>query len=118
MKTHTTKGEKIIDKIIAQTGRNDYLDHARIFAGAHHEKWDGSGYPRSLKGEEIPLQGRIMALIDVYDALVSRRPYKEAYSHQEALSIISNEAGTHFDPDICQVFLSISDQFLAGWSGK
>ena len=87
------------------------MEHAGIFAATHHEKWDGSGYPRGLKGEEIPLQGRLMAIADVYDALVSERSYKKAYTHKEAVNIIKEGKGSNFDPDLVDLFLEISDKF-------
>ena len=111
MKTHTIEGEKIIDGIIAETGNEFFLDNAKLFAGYHHEKWDGTGYPRGLKGAEIPLQGRIMAIADVYDALVSVRPYKEAFSHEKSMEIIKENSGTQFDPQIVEVFLEINESF-------
>jgi len=111
MKTHAEEGERIIDKIIAQTGEGDFLRNARLFAGSHHERWDGKGYPNGLKGEEIPLQGRIMAIVDVYDALVSERPYKSAFTDEEAVSIIMENAGTHYDPKIAEVFFDVKDLF-------
>jgi len=111
MKTHTIEGEKIIDSIIAETGNEFFLDNAKLFAGYHHEKWDGTGYPRALKGADIPLQGRIMAIADVYDALVSTRPYKEAFSHEKSMQIIKENAGTQFDPQIVEVFLEIHEKF-------
>lgn len=111
MKTHAQEGERIIDEIIAQTGEGEFLRNARLFAGCHHERWDGKGYPHGLKGEEIPLQGRIMAIVDVYDALVSERPYKKAFSHEEAEEIIMQNAGTHYDPKIAEVFFGVKDVF-------
>jgi len=111
MKTHAEEGEHIIDKIIAQTGDGEYLRNARLFAGSHHERWDGKGYPHMLKGEEIPLQGRIMAIVDVYDALVSERPYKKAFSDEEAVQIIMENAGTHYDPKIAEVFFDVKELF-------
>jgi putative two-component system response regulator len=111
MKTHALEGERIIDKIIAQTGEGDFLHNARLFAGSHHERWDGKGYPNRLKGEEIPLQGRIMAIVDVYDALVSERPYKRAFTDEEAVNIIMENAGTHYDPKIAEVFFEVKDLF-------
>jgi len=111
MKTHALEGERIIDKIIAQTGEGDFLRNARLFAGSHHERWDGKGYPNKLKGEDIPLQGRIMAIVDVYDALVSERPYKNAFTDEEAVSIIMENAGTHYDPKIAEVFFEVRDLF-------
>jgi putative two-component system response regulator len=111
IKKHTLFGEKIIEKIKRNATEHEFLEHARIFAATHHEKWDGSGYPRGLKGLGIPLQGRLMAVADVYDALVSDRPYKKAFPHEEAVKIISDNRGTHFDPDLVDVFLEISDKF-------
>jgi putative two-component system response regulator len=111
MKTHAREGERIIDEIIAQTGEGEFLRNARLFAGSHHERWDGKGYPNGLKGFEIPLQGRIMAIVDVYDALVSERPYKKAFDDEEAVQIIMSNAGTHYDPVIAEVFLSVKDKF-------
>ena len=113
MKTHAIEGEHIIDKIISRTGEGEFLRNAKLFAGAHHERWDGNGYPRGLKGEEIPLQGRIMAIVDVYDALVSERPYKKAFTDEEAVQIIMDNAGTHYDPKISKVFFEIKDMFRA-----
>jgi len=113
MKTHALEGERIIDEIIAQTGEGEFLRNARLFAGCHHERWDGKGYPHGLKGGEIPLQGRIMAIVDVYDALVSERPYKRAFSDEEAVSIIMGNAGTHYDPLIADVFFKARDLFKA-----
>jgi len=111
IKKHPFCGEEIIEKIKHNTTEHEFLEHAKIFAGSHHEKWDGSGYPKGLKGQEIPLQGRLMAIADVYDALVSERPYKKAFSHEDAVKIISENSGTHFDPDLVSVFLEISDKF-------
>jgi putative two-component system response regulator len=112
MKLHTTEGAQIIDRMIRQTGEVEFLHNAKLFAEYHHEWWDGSGYPHGLAGTEIPLQGRIMAIADVYDALVSLRPYKEAFTHEEAVSIIATRAGKQFDPKIVEIFLEVKDQFL------
>jgi putative two-component system response regulator len=111
MKTHASEGEKIIDSIISESGDEAFLRYAKLFAGFHHEKWDGTGYPRGLKGADIPLQGRIMAIADVYDALISDRPYKRAFTHEKAIEIIKESRGSHFDPEIVDVFLAISDSF-------
>ena len=105
MKRHTSFGMSIIKKIEENTKENTFLRHARILAGSHHEKWDGSGYLLGLKGEAIPLQGRLMAIVDVYDALTNKRPYKQALSHEAALDIINQGIGTHFDPNIGRIFL-------------
>ncbi|MDR1571139.1 MAG: response regulator [Clostridiales Family XIII bacterium] len=106
MKKHTTFGETIIDRIQSNTAKSVFLTHARIMAGSHHEKWDGTGYPRGVSGGDIPLQGRLMAVVDVYDALSSERPYKKALSHDESIGIIDVESGRHFDPDIAGAFKS------------
>ena len=113
MKSHAREGERIIDEIIAQTGEGEFLRNARLFAGCHHERWDGKGYPHGLKGTEIPLQGRIMAIVDVYDALVSERPYKKAFSDEGAVQIIMENAGSHYDPEIAKVFFEVKDLFKA-----
>ena len=109
MKSHAEEGERIIDEIISRTGEGDFLRNAKLFAGTHHERWDGKGYPRGLKGTEIPLQGRIMAIVDVYDALVSERPYKKAFAEEEALNIIVQNSGTHFDPAIVSLFCDVKE---------
>jgi putative two-component system response regulator len=113
MKRHPTEGETIIEKAISRTGNGEFLYNARIIAAHHHERWDGTGYPYGLKSTEILLQGRLMAIIDVYDALVSERPYKRAFTHEEAVSIITAESGKHFDPLITRVFDEIKLQIRA-----
>jgi len=113
MKLHTTEGARMIDKMIEQTGEVEFLNNAKLFAEYHHERWDGTGYPHGLAGTNIPLQGRIMAIVDVYDALVSKRSYKEAFSVEEAINIIKANAGKHFDPRIVEVFLEVQDQLKA-----
>jgi len=111
IKKHTTFGKEIIEKIKRKTSEKTFLEHAEIFAATHHEKWDGSGYPKGLKGDSIPLQGRLMAIADVYDALVSDRPYKKAFLHEEAVKIISDGKGTHFEPILVDLFLKVADEF-------
>ena len=111
IKKHAHEGESIIDKMIFKTGEESFLHHAQLFAGYHHEKWDGTGYPRGLEGEDIPLEGRLMAIADVYDALVSERPYKKPFTHEKAVGIITNDSGKQFDPQIVNVFLSIHSLF-------
>ena len=118
MKTHAEEGERIIDEIIARTGDGDFLRNAKLFAGYHHERWDGKGYPRGLKGEEIPLHGRIMAVVDVYDALVHDRPYKKAFTDEEAVKIIMENSGTHYDPKIVEVFCEVKDKFKTVTAGS
>ena len=111
MKKHTVYGEDIIKRMEKNTTENAFLQHAEILAGNHHEKWNGEGYPRCLKGTEIPLQGRLMAIVDVYDALTNDRPYKTAFTHEEAVEIIESGLGTHFDPLIDEVFLVHEKEF-------
>jgi putative two-component system response regulator len=111
MKTHATEGERIIDKMIKSTGEMEFLRNAKLFAGYHHERWDGSGYPKGLKGAEIPLQGRIMAIVDVYDTIISERPYKKALTSEEAIDIIMKQRGKYFDPEIADVFFEVKDLF-------
>ena len=111
IKTHVIEGKKVIDIIIDEAGDEAFLQYAKSFAGYHHERWDGNGYPHGMKGEEIPLQGRIMAIADAYDALVSARPYKAALSHSEAVAIIEKDSGKHFDPILVEVFLACEKQF-------
>ncbi|MDR2535872.1 MAG: response regulator [Treponema sp.] len=113
MKKHTTFGVHVIEKIEESTSERIFLEHAKIFAGTHHEKWDGTGYPKGLKGSDIPLQGRLMAIVDVYDALLSERPYKKAFTHEEAVNIIKGNSGTHFDPELVVLFISVADKFAA-----
>jgi putative two-component system response regulator len=111
IKTHASEGERIIDEIMDKTDDDGFLMHAKMFAGYHHEKWNGSGYPHGLAGEDIPLEGRIMAIADVYDALISVRPYKKAFSHEKAVEILLADSGTHFDPELIKVFKNIADDF-------
>lgn len=111
MQSHTVEGGKIIDKAMALVDEDTgYLTEAKNLALYHHEKWNGTGYPTGLKGEEIPLSARIMAVADVFDALVSRRSYKEPFTIEKALSIIREDAGSHFDPLVAQAFLDAEDE--------
>jgi putative two-component system response regulator len=89
----------------------DFLVVAKEIIYSHHEKWDGSGYPEGLAGEAIPVSARLMALADVYDALISRRVYKEGMSHEQASAIIQDGRGAHFDPDVVDAFLALGDVF-------
>jgi len=111
IKIHTHIGKQIVEKVEMLAVESEFLRYAKVFAESHHEKWDGSGYPSGLKGPEIPLLGRVMAIADVYDALVSVRPYKNSYTHEEAVEIIKEGSGTQFDPELIKIFLKISDQF-------
>ncbi len=114
MKRHTTLGR---DAIVAAEQSLDlelpFLAFAREIAYSHQEKWDGSGYPEGLSGDKIPLSARIMALADVYDALINRRVYKPAIPHEEAVEIIREGKGSHFDPDMVDAFLELADEFKA-----
>jgi len=114
MKQHADLGAQAIEKAERMMGvdhSNSFLRYAREIAQTHQEKWDGSGYPRGLKGEAIPVSGRLMAIADVYDALISRRVYKEPLSHEQAVERIGAGAGTHFDPDLVAGFIAIKDEF-------
>jgi putative two-component system response regulator len=113
MKTHTLHGASTIEAVFREYPEAPFLEMARDIALSHHEKYDGSGYPQGLVGNDIPISARIMALADVYDALTSRRVYKEAFSHDNAKSMINNGAGAHFDPDIIEVFHVEEQQFIA-----
>jgi putative two-component system response regulator len=113
MQTHCAVGERMIDDIAAEVEDDGFLHHAKLFAGYHHERWNGKGYPRELAGQDIPLEGRIMAVADVYDALVSERPYKKPFTHEQAVEVIEANSGSHFDPKIVKVFMTITDKFEA-----
>jgi len=113
MKRHTEIGAETLNAVLKQYANADYLRMARDIAWAHHERWDGSGYPRGLKQEEIPLCARIVALADVYDALTMKRVYKAAMSHEIASGIIQEGSGSHFDPRLVQIFLSLEKEFVA-----
>ena len=109
IKAHSTYGKTLIENLKNRLHNQNFLDHAQTMAFLHHERWDGTGYPLGLKGEEIPLLARAMAIVDVYNALISKRAYKEAFSYEEALKIIEDGQGTQFDPGLVSLFLSISD---------
>ena len=114
IKRHATYGVEVIERIQRNSNTSEHdplLEHAKIFAGTHHEKWDGSGYPNGLKGDNIPLQGRLLAIADVYDTLVSERPYKKAIPHEDAVRIIEAGKGTHFDPILVDLFVTRENDF-------
>ena len=111
MKKHTIYGEQALIKAEKQIKNGNFLQFSREIAVSHHEKWDGSGYPNGLSGKNIPLSGRIMAVADVYDALISKRIYKPPFSHSKAVEIILEGNGTHFDPFIVNAFKSIQEEF-------
>lgn len=111
MKLHTVYGRDAIAKAAKKLGGNSFLRYALEIAESHQEKWDGSGYPNGWAGENIPLSGRLMALADVYDALISKRVYKAPFSHSKAKAILLEGRGKHFDPDIVDAFSAISEVF-------
>lgn len=114
MKTHTTLGRDAIEHAEQSLGMQvEFLSMAKEIALGHQEKWDGSGYPQGLRGEAIPPSARLMAVADVYDALISRRVYKEAMSHEKAVELIAQGRGTHFDPDMVDAFLALQSEFRA-----
>jgi putative two-component system response regulator len=113
MKTHTTIGAQTLDAALQRFPKTEYLRMARDIAASHHERFDGTGYPEGLKGQDIPLSARIVALADVYDALTSKRVYKDAFAHDIARSIIEKESGSHFDPAIVSAFLAAEDAFIS-----
>jgi putative two-component system response regulator len=114
MKTHTTIGRDAIASAESRLGISaEFLVCAKEIAYGHQEKWDGSGYPRGLRADEIPISARLMAVADVYDALISKRVYKEGMSHESAVEIIRDGSGAHFDPDIVEAFLAIAERFRA-----
>ena len=114
MKTHTTLGRDAIEHAERSLGANvEFLRMAKDIAYSHQEKWDGSGYPEGVAGDAIPISARLMAVADVYDALISRRVYKEGMAHEKAVGIIVEGKGTHFDPDMVDAFLEIQHEFQA-----
>jgi HD-GYP domain-containing protein (c-di-GMP phosphodiesterase class II) len=112
MKIHTTKGGDIIKNILKDLGDEDFLNVAYDVATFHHEKWNGKGYPNNLSGGNIPLPARIMAIADVFDALVAERVYKKPMPVDKAINIIIEEAGTHFDPNLVEIFKTVEDKFI------
>ena len=118
MKKHTTFGVDIIRRIEGNTSDNEFLLYAEALAGSHHEKWNGRGYPYNLKECDIPLQGRLMAIVDVYDALTNERPYKKAFTHEESVEIIRKDSGEHFDPLITEIFIEHEKEFQIAKSNK
>jgi len=120
IKGHPAYGEQILDSICRHAEATSesvlgFLQTAREIVACHHEKYDGTGYPRGLKGEEIPLSARIAAVCDVYDSLRSRRPYKKSFPHNKAVQLIAQGRGTHFDPKVVDAFLAVQDKFAAIW---
>ena len=113
MKGHANAGYEIIEKAIANMAETGYLEEAKQMAHYHHEKWDGSGYPLKLRGEQIPLSARVMAVADVFDALMSKRSYKPPFSYEDAVKIITDGSGTHFDPKVVAAFVAATDEVKA-----
>jgi putative two-component system response regulator len=112
MKSHPELGQKTILQAESELGIDvPFLQYAKEIAYGHHEKWDGSGYPQGLSGEDIPISARLMAVADVYDALISRRVYKEGMPHEQAVQIILDGKGTHFDPHIIEAFVVLHEKF-------
>jgi putative two-component system response regulator len=112
MKTHCKLGRDAIQHAEDQLGLEvEFLKYAKEIAYSHQEKWDGTGYPEALAGDFIPISARLMAVADVYDALISRRVYKSGMPHEKAVGIIADGKGTHFDPDIVDAFLALQEQF-------
>src|SRR5262249_16391765 len=113
MKTHTSIGAQTLDAALVRFPKTRFLSMARDIAVAHHERFDGAGYPNKLVGDAIPLSARIVALADVYDALTSKRVYKDAFTHDIAKGIIEKDSGTHFDPRVVQAFLAAEQSFIS-----
>lgn len=106
MQSHAQMGAEILGD-----ADSELMSMAQSVALTHHERWDGSGYPRGLKGEEIPIEGRIVAMADVFDALTSDRPYKKAWTVEEASQLIAENSGTHFDPQLVALYNGAADEF-------
>ena len=111
MKTHCAVGEYVIDQIAAITDDVEFLHYAKLFISTHHERWDGTGYPRGLSKNEIHFLGQVMAIVDVYDALTSERPYKVGFDADTSVSIIMEASGTQFDPCIAEIFFEVRERF-------
>jgi adenylate cyclase len=115
MKTHPLIGAETLGRIMHSTGQPEkqhFLSYARDMIEAHHERWDGEGYPHRLKGDAIPLAGRLMALADVYDALISKRVYKKEFPHSEVCEYILEKSGSQFDPDLVAAFMARNEDFF------
>jgi putative two-component system response regulator len=111
MKDHTTIGSNLLKEVLNRYPKNSFINTGIDIARSHHEKWDGSGYPDGLKGSDIPVSARILALADVYDAMRSKRPYKKPFSHMDTFHRIVQDSGTHFDPEIVKIFREIHLDF-------
>lgn len=117
MKTHSAKGAVIVERILQNSDDEEFKKIAVNVAHYHHEKWDGKGYPTGIAGEKIPFEARVMALADVFDALVSKRVYKEKMSYEKAFGIIEESCGTHFDPKLCEEFLHCKEELIELYNG-
>jgi len=111
MKEHTNFGIQIVQMIKDSVESESLLHHAEMLTGNHHEKWDGTGYPLGLKGKGIPLEGRLLAIVDVYDALTSDRPHRKRKTHKEAVELIKNGSSSQFDPELVELFLDCEKDF-------
>ncbi len=111
IKKHTIIGQDAIRAAVKKLGHNSFLRYADEIAYTHQEKWDGCGYPQGLKNGDIPISGRLMALADVYDALISKRVLQSTFTHSKAVTIITEGKGQHFDPDMVNAFLEIQEEF-------
>lgn len=113
MRMHSKKGVEILMESSKDIQRDaEWFNYALEIVEYHHEHYDGSGYPNGISGEDIPLSARLMGVADVYDALTSKRVYKKGFSHQEAMQIIIDDSGTHFDPEIVEAFIACAEQFV------
>ena len=110
IKLHVLHGKMLLESLEEKVPGQKFLDYAKTLSYSHHEKWDGTGYPDGLKGEQIPLEARMVSIADVYDALVSNRPYRKALSHEQAMQIISGGRNTQFDPELAGLFSNLSDE--------
>jgi len=117
MKSHVLLGSLTLQKVLKQYPGNSFVNMGVLLTKYHHEKWNGKGYPEGLAGEAIPLPARIMAVADVYDALRSRRPYKDGFLHEEAVHIIRQESGQAFDPVVVDAFLAVANDFADVFDG-
>lgn len=113
MKRHSAEGAKIVENILGGVEDDEFVQIAKNIAHYHHEKWNGRGYPEGLSKTDIPVEARIMALADVFDALVSKRCYKEAFSYDKAFAIIEESLGEHFDPELGRMFLDCREELTA-----
>lgn len=117
MKSHSAEGARIVESVLAQSDDEEFKRIAINVAHYHHEKWNGTGYPEKISGEDIPFEARIMALADVFDALVSKRCYKESFGYDKAFQIIEESLGSHFDPELGKVFIECREDLEKLYDG-